>query len=1182
MKTLFDNKWFVGAVDFYDHRKGFGYVAAAGASSYYIDDSSFVEPGAKAEKGIVVFQAARQDDGKTRAINVRKLKKQDEDYSILLERFPSNGLIKFKKDGVRDIFPFVSKIIPRPLFIERLCMTIENNDNRTPLTTFGLFQYFVNLFAKKGDRIGTSWSGVRTVSDYVFDRDFDKEDKEDKEAWDKMFSIFTTPECLAILKQYPTTCKYIADEAILKEFVETTLDDECSEGKLYELNSCLPYLPETVHAFAKSRIEEIADKRIIAALNECALNDRTDEKLINEKTSWFLKLTSKTYEKEKADCLAQVKLRKFFEKKERFEQIPWDYNVRKNFFGAFEELGTAKELQQPTVIETLEKAIPSCAEKGEMRAVNELIQKLTEDYSRDKGSVAVQTIKSIVKDYLRVQAEAFDQIEYSAQSKYFDEYLMLVSMYEGEDREELRREVASALQNATTIRPFMLSMEKGCGLFTADEAFVRVTELVNGWGAEEIKNFTYNPVVIKDDQRFAEVILDKVFEWVEPRKIKDYYWGEDSNSYHSEYYSQNCRFLEEVKDLCQEANLQDKWDAFLLTRDSEELIELHRNDVLDRLTDRHIKIVVDSIGLSSVQSKYMQWYYAPSLVNQEVILGLCKRCGHNVFLLFAERLVSLDLSEKNNIYLAVLLTELLSMDRPDKKESSYSYVREWETTFTRQLQELKNNNSNNKRLSTILWAVHHQTSTSLDTLSEIFAYLPPYVQIKSVKKLFQLIAQGKINHTAESLYNTINKGDGEICLPLEIVFEYLKLRESNPSAVLTHERMLQLLDGRNDHREWIGVSDLMNGCGGRYSIRDDRYSGDDSWNNRYRSDYYNGKMSDATNGVVVFVPRKMITEGGQNTEYNNKYFQSIQELIRISFEEGDYRMTENSDRGVVYLFKPEKKIELFGVARAYNFNYGKPMWARFERSEINASFCECRLSNKLDKEFHIAFNWCGNKPCFCPPLRFHVDLASTSEWEDYTVLDFMRILHIPIDYVNAEGKRTKYGYYIILSSYLNSFEKFYEHLKCRGCGQLMKPEGVSNFAFRAVTQFACADENCEEYGKTVYLNHCFNTTKCNATIDSRDSKKCPNGQYICPECGACCSTENYRRRIDNLRKTGGEISNWLMDFVNNNRGHWERNEYYCYKCGVKFEETAEGLHCPVCQSERTTPVYKSIRPTLEN
>ena len=59
--------------------------------------------------------------------------------------------------------------------------------------------------------------------------------------------------------------------------------------------------------------------------------------------------------------------------------------------------------------------------------------------------------------------------------------------------------------------------------------------------------------------------------------------------------------------------------------------------------------------------------------------------------------------------------------------------------------------------------------------------------------------------------------------------------------------------------------------------------------------------------------------------------------------------------------------------------------------------------------------------------RSQVDLASTSEWEDYTVLDFMRILHIPIDYVNAEGKRTKYGYYIILSSYLNSFEKFYEH-----------------------------------------------------------------------------------------------------------------------------------------------------------
>ena len=1179
MKILFDNKWFVGAVDFYDYRKGFGYIATAGAasshvdhsSSYYVDHSSFVESGAKAERGIVIFQVARQDDGKKKAINVRKLRRQDEDYSILLDRYPSNGLIRFKKDGTRSIFPFVSKIIPRPLFIERLCMTIENNENRTPLTTFGLFQHFVNLFPHKGDVTSSYSFGVRSVSDYVFDRDFEKEEKE---SWVKLFSVFTKPECQAILKQYPTTCKYITDKEILKEFVENSLDGDCDVGKLYEFNSYLPYFSETIQTFAKKRIEDKADNRIVAALNECVQDDRTDEKLIDEKTSEFLKLTSKTYDKEKADCLAQVKLRKFTEKKARFEQTPWDYNVRGNFFRAFEELGNEKDKYLTTVAEALEKAILSCAEKGEMNAANELILKLKGEISSEKGNSTVQAIKSIVKDYLLGHAETLDQKENNEQSRYFDEYLMLSSLYGNEDKEELKREVSAAFQNATTIRPFMFSLEKSCGLFTADEAFAHVSERVKRWGAEEIRKFTYNPLVIKEDQRFSEVILDKVFQWIEPRKIMDYYWDDDSNACFSEYYSQNCKFLKDVKELCEEAKLIDKWDAFLLTRDCEELIELYKNDLLSRLTGRHLKIVVDSIGLSSVQSQSMQWYNAPKLVNQEVIFGICKNSGCSIFPLFAERLTSLDLAKEDNVYLAVLLTELLAMDKPDKYKSDYYEIRNWKTTFKNRLWELKSQNANNKRLSTILWAVHFQTPSKIDSLSEMFGHLPPYVQIRCVKKLFQLIYEGKIIHTAESLYNLLNKGAAKMCLPLEIVFAYLRMREKKPEATLTNEAMLALIEGRDDHREWVEIRNLVTDCYGYWSIEDK--NDNDSWRSYYYSDYYNGKMKSEKQGVTIYVPRNMIDERGEGTKYNNKYFQSIQELIRISFSEDDYKVTESGEKGIIYFFEKKSEVELFGLARRFNFDYGRRDICFKLNKKDDHMFCECRLSDKLDNIYNVAFNWCENKPCFCPPLRYHV----ASEWEQFTVLDFLRILHVPTDYTNLSGKSTKYGYYIILSSYLNSFAKFYEHLKCRECNQLMRPEGVSNFAYRAVTQFACADENCEEYGKTVYLNHCFNRMKCNATIDSRDSKKCPNGLYICPECGACCSTENFRCRIENLNRTGGEISNFLIDFVNKNSGHWEKDEYYCYRCGGLTLVQNEGRYCSSCQMTTPNAIYKKIRPTL--
>ena len=65
---------------------------------------------------------------------------------------------------------------------------------------------------------------------------------------------------------------------------------------------------------------------------------------------------------------------------------------------------------------------------------------------------------------------------------------------------------------------------------------------------------------------------------------------------------------------------------------------------------------------------------------------------------------------------------------------------------------------------------------------------------------------------------------------------------------------------------------------------------------------------------------------------------------------------------------------------------------------------------------------------------------------------------------------------------------------------------------------------------------------------------------ICPECGACCSTQNFANRLANLRFTGGVISPWLENFVNSDLGHWEKKEFYCYKCGKKLVNGK----CPDC------------------
>ena len=101
----------------------------------------------------------------------------------------------------------------------------------------------------------------------------------------------------------------------------------------------------------------------------------------------------------------------------------------------------------------------------------------------------------------------------------------------------------------------------------------------------------------------------------------------------------------------------------------------------------------------------------------------------------------------------------------------------------------------------------------------------------------------------------------------------------------------------------------------------------------------------------------------------------------------------------------------------------------------------------------------------------------------------------------------------------------------------------------------------------VYLNHCFNKTKCKTIIDSRETNLCPNGQYIWPKCGACCSTEKFQIRLDNLHINGGIIKDGLVSFVNNKMGLWEKNQFFCYKCGKEMKNNDGVFRCSDCKTE---------------
>lgn len=1170
MEILYEKRQFIGAIDFYDKSKEFGFIAmnptVLHGSSFYINESSFAEQFNSYDHVIVVFQVALQKTGKTKAINVRRITLNDEDVQLALQYYPNHSEICFKNGGRISIFKNV--FIPRETLLSHVASLIENDENRSPQTTFQhvstlIESYPTNLDFQRAQSFGdTSAKLAILMANYGYVYDFDL-DRGQGEPWIKFFSGLTTQECMEILDKYLTICKLIKNEDTLRQWFEKKFKENPDLNTLERFNDLIPFLPETIQLYVRNGIDGIIMPQVQDILKRFSESFLYSEGHVDSVLSRFKKITQRTFDEEKKESIALRHINQFRSRQKEFKAYPSKTDSLDAFIKAYQQLEDKdgkylKELRD-SIKQTLEECIGNNAD-----AVVVICKRLQQEETLS-DLLREESFFLFVTSYLGKVALEMGSSKY-LENKFLENYSVLSSFLDEGKREELKHEVVSMLQKTNLVNPFVLSIEKGLDLLTEEEAVANITEIVENWTIDDVKQFVAYPVSLKSNPRFCEIIYSKIFQCIEGKKIAN----EEGNS---ETLYQYCRFLSQIRNLALGDGQNQKWDEFVKTRNSEEIWLLYRCDVLKPASEEVARIIIDTIDLKCICEGSKNWYNPPALVDNSIIKE-CVEKGYDLFSMAAERLLAMDLDDNSNIPLAVFFTELLAKDEPNKFSSDYFELKNWETTFNRKLFELKNGNPNNKRLSTILWAVHHRTPTSIDTLSEMFVFLPPYVQIRCVKKLFSLIELKKISHTASSLYELLNKGEGKMCLPLEIVFAYLKLRENNPAATLTNEMMLQLLDGRNDHREWIGIRNMVTECYGRYFVgyKDEKAS------SRYYADLFNGQMKRSKDGIVVYAPKNMIDEAGDETKYNNKYYQSIQELIRITFNQDEYSVFDNKGEGLVYVFKEEKEMELYALARAYNFNFGRVKDVYFDRNAgEEKEFCECRLADSIDNYYNMPFNWCGNKPCFRAPLRFRV----ASEWEQYTVLDFLRILHIPTDYVNAAGKRTKYGYYIILSSYLISFAKFYDHLKCRGCGQLMRPEGVSNFAFMAVTQFSCVDEDCEGYGKTVYLNHCFNT-KCNATIDSRDSKKCPNGQYICPECWACCSTENFRLRIAHLTKTGGEISEWLKGFVNSDKGHWEKDEYYCYKCGEMAVVENELLRCPSCQIAIKTPVYKTIRPKLEN
>jgi cold shock CspA family protein len=478
----------------------------------------------------------------------------------------------------------------------------------------------------------------------------------------------------------------------------------------------------------------------------------------------------------------------------------------------------------------------------------------------------------------------------------------------------------------------------------------------------------------------------------------------------------------------------------------------------------------------------------------------------------------------------------------------------------------------------ILWLLDKDNFFEFELLKQKFVYFAPDEQIKIIRKLFFLKANGQFDLTIEKLeqltrfdldlYKTSLKFNPDI--PIDISTDVLikaisSYQKSNRFFVESELLTVILNDIKLDKTRRFRLANYFEKCLGRLTA-------EYNWNR-------NGEISKVKYGDNKFYY-------AFSFEYDPNLVVAVKSLPGIKW----------NNETKVWGVPSQYETEVLNFAKKYRFfldfegsNYTNNIHlAEFKRtikqgySEVpnipnGIAFCEGRLANKPHEVFKQEFWWCGGQACFSKCETIH----KTDKWEKYTLLDFCEILGLNTDEINKMGDYISKGHYYQFIALINRFNRLLEKLYCQDCNHILYPSdfGTSHFAAHTVVRFQCRNDACSNNDE-IYLNHCLNG-QCNCIIDSRVSKRCDNGLIICNNCGSCCSHDMLERRLSNLKLNGGYIHENLVKCVNEKLGHLERAEYFCYKCKSEMTETSnDTFKCSNCNVNYDTTKYKFKRPHI--
>ena len=254
----------------------------------------------------------------------------------------------------------------------------------------------------------------------------------------------------------------------------------------------------------------------------------------------------------------------------------------------------------------------------------------------------------------------------------------------------------------------------------------------------------------------------------------------------------------------------------------------------------------------------------------------------------------------------------------------------------------------------------------------------------------------------------------------------------------------------------------------------------------------------------------------------------------------------------VYLFKYTPKLfanlvtEYHYQKRAEEDSYSCNFIQHYNHMKFTR-FCAPTYEPVQHFVIGLPYFWCRGNICFKNCLdKQAVDLCAS--YKDYTlfhmseIMGYSKLCHSPAGYEPNVTFRK-------FSALINRVYTIFKRLRCTECGSLMFP--VKGTAFNLHNYYACNNQLCSLNKESTYLNYCYNYN-CRGLIDSRDTKQCPNGWYICPSCLSCCDNELIENCIKRYEITHKPIPLSLLNQRHN--GHNDKNKFFCPRCGTELIE----------------------------